>query len=212
MRPSGWQWLVPLLLLLSLSLASAVRQLEENQSAKKDHPHASERQVRRRNKSNASVDQQRLLATGSTKKKASTDSEDYDWLDLDADADAGTSEALDSSETVAVHAVRAHGDGEAHDIFTCCNQVFGSCRTACENLSLVEFATGGAGDGREELRKYCQLHQVEFWTCINQTFEAVTRGADWSGRRCCQFGGSATLSQCLRLGEPSPGPHLQAQR
>ncbi|XP_017138148.1 reversion-inducing cysteine-rich protein with Kazal motifs [Drosophila miranda] len=196
MRPSGWQWLVPLLLLLSLSLASAVRQLEENQSAKKDHPHASERQVRRRNKSNASVDQQRLLATGSTKKKASTDSEDYDWLDLDADADAGTSEALDSSETVAVHSVRAHGDGEAHDIFTCCNQVFGSCRTACENLSLVEFATGGAGDGREELRKYCQLHQVEFWTCINQTFEAVTRGADWSGRRCCQFG---VLQHCRNV-------------
>jgi len=38
-------------------------------------------------------------------------------------------------------------------------------------LSLVEFATGAGGDNREELRKYCQLHQVEFWTCVNQTFD-----------------------------------------
>ncbi|KAH8234892.1 hypothetical protein KR032_005108 [Drosophila birchii] len=187
MLPISW---AILLLLLPFGVVSAVRQLEENQSTKNDHLHSTERQVRRRtNKSNASVDHQRHLAGGGVKKNSrrpteassvSLDSDDYDWLEAD------TSEAIDSSETAAVGSVRT--SGESPDIFTCCNQVFGSCRTACENLSLVEYATGGTGDSREELRKYCQLHQVEFWTCVNQTLDAVSRGADWSGRRCCQFG------------------------
>ncbi|KAH8300532.1 hypothetical protein KR018_011840 [Drosophila ironensis] len=189
MRPSGRQ--IWLLLLLSLGVVSAVRQWEENQSSKTDpRPH-----VRRRNhKSNTSVDHHRLPLASVSKKNgrrppettsADQEADEYVWLDAD------TSEASDSSETTAVESVKSSGD--SHDIFTCCNQVFGSCRTACENLSLVEFATGGGGDGREELRKYCQLHQVDFWTCVNHTFDAVTRGADWSGRRCCQFG---VLAHC----------------
>ncbi|XP_052848227.1 LOW QUALITY PROTEIN: reversion-inducing cysteine-rich protein with Kazal motifs [Drosophila gunungcola] len=183
MRPSGCGIL---LLLLPLGVVSAVRQLEENQSTKNGHLHSGERQVRRRNnKSNASADHHRHLVGGPKKNSrrpssVSLESDDYDWLDAD------TSEAIDSSETTAAESVKS--SGESHDIFTCCNQVFGSCRTACENLSLVEFATGAGNDNREELRKYCQLHQVEFWTCVNQTYDAVTRGADWSGRRCCQFG------------------------
>lgn len=183
MRLSGWEIL---LFLLPFGVVSAVRQLEENQSIKNDHHHSTERQVRRRNnKSNASVDHHRHAPSSGSKKNSrshsvSLDSDDYDWLDAD------TSEAIDSSEVTAVESIRS--PGESYDIFTCCNQVFGSCRTACENLSLVEFATGIGGDNRDELHRYCQLHQVEFWTCVNQTFDAITRGADWSGRRCCQFG------------------------
>jgi len=29
------------------------------------------------------------------------------------------------------------------DIFTCCNQVFGSCRTACENVSIGDRGKDG---------------------------------------------------------------------
>ncbi|KAH8322411.1 hypothetical protein KR067_003099 [Drosophila pandora] len=221
MRLSGWQFL---LLLLPLGLVRAVRQLEENQSSKNDNlPHVRPRS----NKNNASADQHRHIP-GVTKKNgrrptkttsADQDSDDYVWLDGD------TSEAIDSSETTAVESARSSGDPQ--DIFTCCNQVFGSCRTACENLSLVEFATGGGGDGREELRKYCQLHQVEFWTCVNHTFDgkwtwssdriqcklllftAVARGADWSGRRCCQFG---VLAHCRNACASSNRPPVHTCR
>ncbi|KAH8405276.1 hypothetical protein KR222_001076, partial [Zaprionus bogoriensis] len=80
------------------------------------------------------------------------------------------------------------------DIFTCCNQVFGSCRTACENLSLVQLDAGsGHEEPRLELRKSCELHQLEFWGCVNRTLDAVNRGKSWSGRRCCQ---AAVLPKC----------------
>ncbi|XP_037952722.1 reversion-inducing cysteine-rich protein with Kazal motifs-like [Teleopsis dalmanni] len=76
------------------------------------------------------------------------------------------------------------------DIFACCNEVYGSCRTSCEDLSLVNLATTDT-TGRSirlELRKYCAPGQFEFWTCMNRTLEAVARGAQWSGRRCCALG------------------------
>ncbi|KAH8299658.1 hypothetical protein KR044_004307, partial [Drosophila immigrans] len=80
------------------------------------------------------------------------------------------------------------------DIFTCCNQVFGSCRTACENLSLVQVdGNNGRDEPRTELRNSCPLHQQDFWSCVNITLEAVNRGKSWSGRRCCQ---RAVLPQC----------------
>ncbi|KAH8371917.1 hypothetical protein KR093_009281, partial [Drosophila rubida] len=80
------------------------------------------------------------------------------------------------------------------DIFTCCNQVFGSCRTACENLSLVQLeGSNGRDEPRTELRKSCPLHQLDFWKCVNITLEAVNKGKSWSGRRCCQM---AVLPQC----------------
>lgn len=78
-----------------------------------------------------------------------------------------------------------------HDIFTCCSEVFGSCRTSCENLSLVQLAASdlnGRGYRVGELKKYCSSIQVEFWNCMNRTLQAVQRGSQWSGRRCCSLG------------------------
>ncbi|EDV97140.1 reversion-inducing cysteine-rich protein with Kazal motifs [Drosophila grimshawi] len=112
--------------------------------------------------------------------------EDYDWIDVDISGAADRSKTdLEATGTA---------NSASHDIFTCCNQVFGSCRTACENLSLAQLdVANGREEHRTELKKYCQLHQLEFWSCVNRTLDAVDRGKSWSGRRCCQL---AVLPKC----------------
>ncbi|XP_030385875.1 reversion-inducing cysteine-rich protein with Kazal motifs [Scaptodrosophila lebanonensis] len=190
------------LLTLTLS-AAALRQpqtptdaeAEENQSNKNAHL---ERHGRRRNNNNSSSNnksnnaaatrqqlrqpqskrqQQQQQRPKLSSEEEEQQEEDYDWTDVDTSAMA----TGDSFEAV-VEPVRTQS--APYDIFACCNEVFGSCRESCENLSLVQLAT----DPRAELKKYCQLHQLEFWGCLNRTLEAVARGSDWSGRRCCQFG------------------------
>ncbi|XP_073837300.1 reversion-inducing-cysteine-rich protein with kazal motifs [Musca autumnalis] len=83
-----------------------------------------------------------------------------------------------------------------YDFYNCCNEVFGSCRTSCENLSLVQLSPSDV-NGRSirlEMKKYCPSMQLEFWSCMNRTLEAVARGSQWSGRRCCALGVSPRCS------------------
>ncbi|KAL9908104.1 reversion-inducing-cysteine-rich protein with kazal motifs isoform 1-T6 [Glossina fuscipes fuscipes] len=83
-----------------------------------------------------------------------------------------------------------------YDFYACCNEVFGSCRTSCENLSLIQL-TPTDTNGRSmrlELKKYCPSMQLEFWSCMNRTLDAVARGSQWSGRRCCGLGLSPRCS------------------
>ncbi|XP_034105821.1 reversion-inducing cysteine-rich protein with Kazal motifs [Drosophila albomicans] len=116
-----------------------------------------------------------------------SEEEDYDWIDPNEDASDVSDHSMQAFESVTANS-------PPHDIFTCCNQVFGSCRTACENLSLVQLdGNNGRDEPRTELRKSCPLHQLDFWSCVNITLEAVNRGKSWSGRRCCQ---TAVLPQC----------------
>ncbi|XP_046867726.1 reversion-inducing cysteine-rich protein with Kazal motifs [Drosophila willistoni] len=176
-------WILFLSLSLSLGIG-AVRHLKENQSSKnaQERPLRSEQNNRRRSKSNVSVDNHGIAKVG--RRPAL---EDYDFIDVKY-----SSEVIDSFET-SLESVKRQQRKEGittatteHDIFTCCNQVFGSCRTACENISLDEI-THNSEVARLELRKYCEAHH-EFWTCVNSTLDAVLHGSDWSGRRCCQFG------------------------
>ncbi|KNC24010.1 hypothetical protein FF38_11603 [Lucilia cuprina] len=69
--------------------------------------------------------------------------------------------------------------------FYCCRKVYGSCRTSCDNLSLVKLSPPAM---RSELKKYCPPMQLEFWSCMNRTIEAARKSYQWSGRSCCDLG------------------------
>ncbi|XP_030571059.1 reversion-inducing cysteine-rich protein with Kazal motifs isoform X1 [Drosophila novamexicana] len=184
-------WLLFAMALATLSVSVSALKLEQQKElSPNDRNGHTGLHPRRRNKlSGASTGSRRpQLRRGKDQQgTASEEDEDegYDWIDVD------TSAAEDSSQM----APEPNAASSApRDIFTCCNQVFGSCRTACENLSLVQLDYGsGREEPRTELRKYCQLHQLEFWSCVNRTLEAVDRGKSWSGRRCCQL---AVLPKC----------------
>ncbi|KAL1497373.1 hypothetical protein ABEB36_008354 [Hypothenemus hampei] len=70
---------------------------------------------------------------------------------------------------------------------TCCAHSTGSCRTVCENVSLVQLA----GDLTlrnhtvHQLQLYCSNQLVAFWECLNATINDMSRGDFWPGRRCC---------------------------
>ncbi|KAL7734988.1 hypothetical protein ACLKA6_011252 [Drosophila palustris] len=190
-------WLLIGVALMALSAsASAVRLEQQRQKETSSngkgyahaHDHAHEEQhLRRRSKSNGASTEVRRGKENRREHQpiSNSEEEDYDWIDGD------TSESADHS-MINFESVTANNP--PHDIFTCCNQVFGSCRTACENLSLVQLdGSSGREDPRTELRKFCQVHQLEFWGCVNRTFDAVNRGKSWSGRRCCQL---AVLPKC----------------
>lgn len=39
-------------------------------------------------------------------------------------------------------------------------------------ISLIQLDSGNAREEpRTELRKYCELHQLDFWSCVNRTLE-----------------------------------------
>ncbi|XP_055383709.1 reversion-inducing cysteine-rich protein with Kazal motifs, partial [Condylostylus longicornis] len=82
-----------------------------------------------------------------------------------------------------------------YDFSTCCELVFGSCKSSCENLSLVQLAAVDP-NGKEfklnDLRRFCPDLQSDFWSCINRTLHAVSRGSQWYGRKCC------TLAQTIK--------------
>ncbi|XP_017843823.2 reversion-inducing cysteine-rich protein with Kazal motifs [Drosophila busckii] len=153
-------------LLLGIALATL--------SAGHAHAHSHHHKASQRSSNSSSKNSKQSAIAAS-----SEEDEDYEYVDVDVD--------VDSSQSVE----RTTAHNAPLDIFTCCNQVqLSSCRTACENLSLGQLDVSSS---RSELRKSCQLHQVEFWGCVNRTLEAVNRGKSWSGRRCCQ---TAVLPKC----------------
>ncbi|XP_046674176.1 reversion-inducing cysteine-rich protein with Kazal motifs-like [Homalodisca vitripennis] len=69
----------------------------------------------------------------------------------------------------------------------CCTKVTGSCRYACEKLSLASAASDS--EYREQrlldVHNFCSHLLVSFWQCINQTLDEISKGEGWSGRACC---------------------------
>ncbi|XP_058833021.1 reversion-inducing cysteine-rich protein with Kazal motifs isoform X1 [Topomyia yanbarensis] len=76
------------------------------------------------------------------------------------------------------------------DIFTCCSDVYGSCKTACESLSLVQLAIDfNTKEWKlHDIHRYCHPTQSSFWKCLNSTLGLIQRGITWSGRICCSLG------------------------
>ncbi|CAD7005890.1 unnamed protein product [Ceratitis capitata] len=78
-------------------------------------------------------------------------------------------------------------------------------------LSLVQLSSTDNANGRGlrlELKKYCPSMQISFWSCMNRTLEAVARGADWSGRRCCALGLSPRCRNACATSESITQPQL----
>lgn len=75
------------------------------------------------------------------------------------------------------------------DIFTCCSDVHGSCKAACESFSLVKLADSTNKDWKlHDIRRSCQPPESAFWTCMNNTLASIQRGIAWPGRTCCSLG------------------------
>ncbi|XP_026471185.1 reversion-inducing cysteine-rich protein with Kazal motifs-like [Ctenocephalides felis] len=77
------------------------------------------------------------------------------------------------------------------DSFTCCSKTAGSCRSSCEK-TFLQFVDMAADSGVREsvlhsVRKFCTPELIPFWTCFNETLQAMSRGEDWSGRSCCKL-------------------------
>uniref|UniRef100_A0A1A9WE79 Reversion-inducing cysteine-rich protein with Kazal motifs n=1 Tax=Glossina brevipalpis TaxID=37001 RepID=A0A1A9WE79_9MUSC len=68
-----------------------------------------------------------------------------------------------------------------------------SLKTLLSLIQLTPTDTNGRSM-RLELKKYCPSMQLEFWSCMNRTLDAVARGSQWSGRRCCDLGLSPRCS------------------
>ncbi|KFB46496.1 AGAP010646-PA-like protein [Anopheles sinensis] len=89
------------------------------------------------------------------------------------------------------------------DGFTCCTEVQGSCKAACENLSLARIASepGSREAKLADVRKYCPLQQqAPFWQCMNETLAAIQRGAAWPGRVCCPLAMSVRCQNVCATG------------
>ncbi|XP_042894920.1 reversion-inducing cysteine-rich protein with Kazal motifs [Parasteatoda tepidariorum] len=70
----------------------------------------------------------------------------------------------------------------------CCSHANGSCRSACEQISLVALAT----DQREleinlqKLNDLCpKSPMLAFWNCMNESLAEIDKGSGWIGRPCC---------------------------
>ncbi|XP_054733430.1 reversion-inducing cysteine-rich protein with Kazal motifs [Anastrepha obliqua] len=124
---------------------------------------------------------------------------------------ANAADESDDASSSAISLDDSTGDKVPFDIYTCCSEVFGSCRTSCENLSLVQLANTDNANGRGlrlELKKYCPSMQISFWSCMNRTLEAVARGAQWSGRRCCALGLSPRCRNACATSDSTAQPQL----
>ncbi|CAH2005399.1 unnamed protein product [Acanthoscelides obtectus] len=75
---------------------------------------------------------------------------------------------------------------QAQDL-TCCSLATGSCRSTCENISLVHLAANISlrNSTVVEVQNYCSLLLYPFWECLNATFNDMSRGDSWAGRTCC---------------------------
>ncbi|XP_067139250.1 reversion-inducing cysteine-rich protein with Kazal motifs-like [Centruroides vittatus] len=71
----------------------------------------------------------------------------------------------------------------------CCTLTTGSCRSACEQVSLVEVALDDEERSRtdDRLDLLCSKLLVAFWDCIRQTFQEIDGGREWNGRSCCRL-------------------------
>ncbi|VEN49566.1 unnamed protein product, partial [Callosobruchus maculatus] len=60
---------------------------------------------------------------------------------------------------------------QAQDL-TCCSLATGSCRSTCENISLVHLAANVSlrNSTVVEVQNYCSLLLYPFWECLNATF------------------------------------------
>uniref|UniRef100_A0A8D8FVC5 Reversion-inducing cysteine-rich protein with Kazal motifs n=2 Tax=Culex pipiens TaxID=7175 RepID=A0A8D8FVC5_CULPI len=105
---------------------------------------------------------------------------------LVVDFSCGSSELEDSEQDGVTWA----GLNNATDIFTCCSDVDGSCKVACESLSLVKLGADSNAKGWKlhDLRSNCAPTLTPFWDCINTTLGSVQRGINWPGRLCCSLG------------------------
>ncbi|XP_050297871.1 reversion-inducing cysteine-rich protein with Kazal motifs [Anthonomus grandis grandis] len=71
----------------------------------------------------------------------------------------------------------------------CCTHTSGTCRSICENISLVVLA--GDLERRNstilQVESYCSPQLIAFWECLNATINDISRGDSWPGRACCQL-------------------------
>ncbi|XP_021916359.1 reversion-inducing cysteine-rich protein with Kazal motifs isoform X1 [Zootermopsis nevadensis] len=70
---------------------------------------------------------------------------------------------------------------------TCCSRATGSCRSACEQMSLVAIAADNSVREKrlQNVQNFCSSQLVSFWQCMNETLEEISKGEGWSGRACC---------------------------
>ncbi|XP_052861672.1 reversion-inducing cysteine-rich protein with Kazal motifs [Anopheles cruzii] len=93
--------------------------------------------------------------------------------------------------------------GASTEGFRCCAEVQGSCRAACENLSLARIAADpGSREAKlVDVRMYCPAQQqLPFWRCMNETMASVQRGASWPGRICCPMAMSVRCQHVCATG------------
>ncbi|XP_049948355.1 reversion-inducing cysteine-rich protein with Kazal motifs [Schistocerca serialis cubense] len=90
--------------------------------------------------------------------------------------------------------------GAAAQDASCCSDVSGSCRTACEQMSLADMAVDAEARAArvDAVRMLCPQQLGHFWECLNRTFEEARRADQWPGRSCCALPQSPLCQQaCL---------------
>ncbi|XP_050337513.1 reversion-inducing cysteine-rich protein with Kazal motifs [Bactrocera neohumeralis] len=185
------------------------------------HQRQQQQRVRRQQQQQQQQHQRQHRRRQRQNKKSRNSNSSDDIIDVVADGDsvevvtapyANTAEEWDDDVSSSATSLDDNQDDKVpYDIYTCCSEVFGSCRTSCENLSLVQLASSDNANGRSlrlELKKYCPSMQTSFWSCMNLTLEAVARGAEWSGRRCCALGLSPRCRNACATSESTTEPQL----
>ncbi|KAG8195510.1 hypothetical protein JTE90_019499 [Oedothorax gibbosus] len=96
-------------------------------------------------------------------------------------------------------------DGETKEnmILTssCCTLATGSCRSTCEEISLVDLATSNDDRWRHitKLTSFCSDQLTPFWSCMNETLSDIDKGQEFFGRPCCTVPQSqACIMVCLQ--------------
>lgn len=87
-----------------------------------------------------------------------------------------------------------------HLMSSCCALTTGSCRSVCENTSLVDLATNTDDRWRyiSRLTSFCSQQLLPFWSCMNETLFEIDRGQGFFGRPCCTLPQSqACVMVCL---------------
>ncbi|XP_054718060.1 reversion-inducing cysteine-rich protein with Kazal motifs-like [Uloborus diversus] len=87
---------------------------------------------------------------------------------------------------------------------SCCTLTTGSCRSACEEISLVDLATSSEDRWKyiTKLSSFCSNMLVPFWSCMNQTLSEIDKGQGFFGRPCCTLPQSqACIMVCLQAKE-----------
>ncbi|GAV08275.1 hypothetical protein RvY_17991 [Ramazzottius varieornatus] len=73
----------------------------------------------------------------------------------------------------------------------CCENVSGSCRAACEKITLIDLATKPQRHSlfTAHLQYHCASasNLDHFMQCFENTTKELQRGSNWSGRECCGY-------------------------